>query len=97
MTFGSGLDSPDIRDLDIAFSKFIAPYAHPEIVGEYLSMWAAFAFGCDPSDVSALQVLTWVAGYDNTVWTLDDAPATKFAQGTTSLVEALASDGGPEI
>ncbi len=97
VTFGSGLDSPDIRDLDIAFSKFIAPYAHPEIVGEYLSMWAAFAFGCDPSDVSTLQVLTWVAGYDNTVWTLDDAPATKFAQGTTSLVEALASDGGAEI
>ena len=33
-------------------------------------MWAAFAFGCDPSEVSALQVLTWVAGYDNTTWTL---------------------------
>ena len=33
-------------------------------------MWAAFAFGCDPSEVSALQVLTWVAGYDNTTRTL---------------------------
>ena len=97
VTFGSDLDNPAIRDLDIAFSKFIEPYAHPEIVGEYLSMWAAFAFGCQPSEVSALQILTWVAGYDNTVWTLDDAPATKFAQGTASLVEALAANGGADI
>ena len=97
VTFGSDLDSPDLRDLDIALSEFIAPYASEPLVSEYLDMWSAFAFGCHPSDNSALQVLTWVAGYDNAVWTLDDAPATKFAQGTTSLVEALADDGGADI
>ncbi|MDE0137404.1 MAG: NAD(P)/FAD-dependent oxidoreductase [bacterium] len=97
VTFGSDLDSPDLHDLDIPFSEFIAPYTDQHLVAEYLSMWAAFAFGCDPSDVSALQVLTWVAGYDNTTWTLDDAPATKFAQGTESLVTALAEDGGADI
>ncbi|MXY76030.1 MAG: FAD-dependent oxidoreductase, partial [Acidimicrobiia bacterium] len=97
VTFGSDLDSPDLHDLDIPFSEFIAPYTDQQLVAEYLSMWAAFAFGCDPSDVSALQVLTWVAGYDNTTWTLDDAPATKLARGTESLVTALAEDGGAEI
>ena len=97
VTFGSDLDSPDLHDLDIPFSEFIAPYTDQPLVAEYLSMWAAFAFGCDPSEVSALQVLTWVAGYDNTTWTLDDAPATKFAQGTESLVTALAQDGGADI
>ena len=97
VTFGSDLDSPDLHDLDIPFSELVAPYSDQRYVGEYLSMWAAFAFGCDPSEVSALQVLTWVAGYDNTTWTLDDAPATKFAQGTASLVAALAEDGGADI
>ena len=97
VTFGSDLDSPDLHDLDIPFSEFIAPYTDQPLVAEYLSMWAAFAFGCDPSEVSALQVLTWVAGYDNTTWTLDDAPATKFAEGTESLVTALAEDGGADI
>lgn len=97
VTFGSDLDSPDLHDLDISFSEFVAPYAGRRLVDEYLSMWAAFAFGCDPSAVSALQVLTWVAGYENTPWTLDDAPATKFAQGSASLVEALADDGGADI
>ena len=69
-TFGSDLDSPDLHDLDTSFSEFVAPFSDQQLVEEYLSMWAAFAFGCDPSEVSALQVLTWVAGYDNTTWTL---------------------------
>ena len=97
ITFGSNLDSPDLHDLDIPFSEFISPYANGQLVADYLSMWAGFAFGCHPSAVSALQVLTWVAGYDNTTWTLDDAPATKFVQGTASLVEALANDGGADL
>lgn len=97
VTFGSGLDHPDLSDLDIAFAEFIAPYASPAIIADYLGMWAGFAFGCLPHEVSALQVLTWVAGYDNTTWTLDDAPATKFAAGTKSLVDALANDSGADI
>jgi monoamine oxidase len=97
VTFGTGLDNPDLRDLDIAFSEFIAPYTDQPFVAEYLTMWSAFAFGCHPSENSALQVLTWVAGYDNAVWTLDDAPATKFATGTSSLVDALGGDSGADI
>ena len=95
--FGTDLDNPDLRDLDVSFWEFIGPYIDQPFVAEYLTMWSAFAFGCHPSDNSALQVLTWVAGYDNAVWTLDDAPATKFAKGTASLVDALADDGGADI
>ncbi|MYG97930.1 MAG: FAD-dependent oxidoreductase [Acidimicrobiaceae bacterium] len=97
VTFGAGLDHPDLCDLDIAFSEFIAPYTGQPFVAEYLTMWSAFAFGCHPTENSALQVLTWVAGYDNAVWTLDDAPATKFAKGTSSLVDALAADGDADL
>ena len=97
VTFGADLDNPDLHDLDISFAEFIGPYTDQPFVAEYLTMWSAFAFGCHPSENSALQVLTWVAGYDNAVWTLDDAPATKFAKGTASLVDALADDGGADI
>ncbi|WP_420612266.1 hypothetical protein [Candidatus Spongiisocius sp.] len=48
---------PDVRP---------APYSDQQLLDEYLSTWAAFAFGCDTSEVSDLQVLPWVAGYDNT-------------------------------
>ena len=97
VTFGADLDNPDLHDLDVSFAEFIAPYTDQPFVAEYLTMWSAFAFGCHPSENSALQVLTWVAGYDNAVWTLDDAPATKFAKGTASLVDALADDSGADI
>jgi monoamine oxidase len=97
VTFGRGLDDIALRDLDVPFSDFVAPLWTSEIVREYLSMWAGFAFGCLPEELSALHALTWVAGYRNQAWVLDDAPATKFGKGTASLVAALAEDGGPDI
>ena len=60
-TFRSDLDRPDLHDLDISFSEFDA-LQRPAVRRRDLSMWAALAFGCDPSEVSALQVFTWVAG-----------------------------------
>jgi monoamine oxidase len=95
--FGAPLSAPEVADLDVAFDDFVRPLAASDIVADYLAMWVGFAFGCRPSEVSALQVLSWVAGYGNEAWTLDAAPATKFAHGTTSLVQALADDGSAEI
>ena len=88
VTFGADLDSPDIRaSADIAFSEFIAPYAKPTGRRRVpLDVGRLRVRLPIRSAVSALQVLAWVSGYDNTPWTLDDAPATKFAQGTASLV-----------
>lgn len=97
VSFGQGLGDASLRDLDIPFSDFIRPFASSRVVEAYLSMWAGFAFGCHPGELSALHVASWVAGYGNTAWVLDDAPATKFRQGTASLVEALAADGGADI
>lgn len=97
VTFGRDLDAPELADLDVPFAEFVAAVARTPVVQDYLRMWVGFALGTAPSDVSALHVLTWVAGYGNEAWVLDDAPATKFARGTASLVEALADDGGAEI
>lgn len=97
VTFGQVQGDESLRDLDIPFSEFVAPFTSSPVVADYLWMWAGFAFGCHPQDLSALHALTWVAGYGNQAWVLDDAPATKFGQGTASLVNALAEDGGADI
>ena len=97
VAFGSGLDDPSLADLDVAFADFVAPLLRSPMAADYVSMWAGFAFGCGPDEVSALQVLHWVAGYGNTAWTLDDAPATKFAEGSSSLIDAIAADGAAEL
>jgi monoamine oxidase len=94
---GQPLDPTAVADLDIAFGDFIDPLGLSTVVTDYLNMWSAFAFGCRPDEVSALHVLTWVAGYGNEPWTLDAAPATKFAHGTSSLVQSLADDSAAEI
>ncbi|MEI6373701.1 MAG: NAD(P)/FAD-dependent oxidoreductase [Actinomycetes bacterium] len=95
--FGENLDDPGLRDLDVAFSEFSARLWTSPVVGDYLAMWAGFAFGCLPEELSTLHALTWVAGYGHEAWTLDAAPATKFGEGTWSLVNALAEDGAPDI
>jgi monoamine oxidase len=94
---GQPLGAPALADLDVSFDDFIRPLALSAIVADYMSMWSAFAFGCRPDEVSALHVLAWVAGYGNEPWTLDAAPATKFATGTSSLVQSLADDTSAEI
>lgn len=95
---GVGLGGlPGDPALDVPFPDITDGLDLPAIVEDYLSMWAGFAFGCHPADLSALHALSWVAGYGNEVWTLNDAPATKFAHGTSSLVDAIAGDGAPDI
>jgi monoamine oxidase len=66
-------------------------------VHQYLSAWAGFFFGCQPSEVSALHVLSWVAGFGNSPWAWYAAITDKFGNGTKSLVDALAGDAGVEI
>ena len=48
-------------------------------------------------EVSALHVLSFVAGFGNSVWAFYAAITNKFGKGTASLVEALAGDGGADI
>jgi monoamine oxidase len=88
---------PGMAEYDIPLADVLAPMDLPGIVHDYLSMWTGFAYGCLPSEVSALYVMRWMSGYGNVTWTLNDAPATKFGKGTASLVDALAADSGAEI
>ena len=96
--FGTPLDQQQLEDLDVSFADFVAPLDLPETTLEYLdSWWAGFSFGCPASQLSALHVLTWAAGFGNHTWAWDDVPAEKFADGTASLVEALAADSTAEV
>ena len=89
--FGKPLDDPGLADLDVPFTDLIDPLDLPAATRDFLLTWAGFSFGCHPEDVSALHVLSWVAGFDYTPWTLHDAPADKLADGTAALVDAIAT------
>jgi len=91
------LADPSMAAYDIPLSDLLDRMSLAPIVQDYLSMWTGFAWGCLPSEVSALYVLRWMSGYGSITWTLHGAPASKFGEGTLSLVQALAEDGGAEI
>lgn len=97
LDFGKALDTQPLGDLDVSFSSFLDEIGLGRATHEYLSAWAGFFFGCHPSEVSALHVLSWVAGFENSAWAWYAAITDKFAKGTTSFVDALAADADAEI
>lgn len=97
ISFGEALDRQGLDDLDVSFEEFLEPLGLGRSTREYLSAWAGFFFGCQPSEVSALHVLSWVAGFENSAWAWYAAITDKFGKGTTSLVDALVEDAGAEI
>lgn len=97
ISFGDPLDRQGLDDLDVSFAQFLEPLGLGPSVREYLSAWAGFFFGCQPAEVSALHVLSWVAGFENSAWAWYAAITDKFAKGTKSLVDVLAEDAGVEI
>ena len=95
--FGIALDTQPLADLDISFADFLEPLGLATASREYLMSWAGFFFGCHPSEVSALHVLSWVAGFDSSAWAWYAAITDKFGKGTTSLVDALAADAEADV
>ena len=95
--FGEPLDQQDLSDLDVPFSQFLDRVELAPAVRDYLSAWPGFYFGCDTTELSALHALSWVAGFGNSAWNWYAAITDKFADGTQSLVDALAGDISGEI
>ena len=90
-------DLQDLASLDIPFEQVLKRAKLGRATYDLASAWIAFAIGAPPSEISALQVMSFVAGFKNSVWTTYRALATAFTNGTASLVEALASDTNASV
>ena len=95
--FGVQLDEQECSDLDISFREALDELQLPRATDEFLSAWCGFVFGCVPAEVSALHLYWWLAGFHNSAWALYASLSNKFADGTTSLVDALLEDANAEI
>ena len=56
-----------------------------------------FFFGAHCSEVSGLHILSWVAGFENSAIAWYVAVSEKLADGTASLIRALAADSAADI
>jgi monoamine oxidase len=98
LKFGqSPLDQPGLEDLDVPFTQWLATLDLPRTTSEFLLSWAGFYFGAEPSDVSALHILSWVAGFDNHAVGWYVGVSEKLAKGTGGLIADIAADSAADI
>ena len=64
-------------------------------VEEFLLTWCSSS---EPEETNALDILTWIAAFDDSPWRmLGDGMTHHFSNGTKSMVDAIAADTGAEI
>ena len=98
LRFGEApLDQPGLEDLDVQFADWLCALDLPPKPREFLLAWAGFYFGAPPTDVSALHILSWVAGFGNSAVAWYVGVSEKLGHGTKGLIEAMAADADGEI
>ena len=84
-------------DLDIPCDDWLRALELPRATSEVFNVFVELYFGCPATDVSALHVLGQIAalGYSGLAMflVLDE----KFANGTSSLIDAIIDDSGAEV
>ncbi|HET6509117.1 MAG TPA: NAD(P)/FAD-dependent oxidoreductase [Baekduia sp.] len=89
--FGTPFEEQGLEDLDVPYEEWLDRHEiHGSTRELFASYGGALCFGVAPKDVSALHVLSWVAGLGNSAWNLFTAPSAKFAKGTGALAAAMA-------
>jgi len=96
--FGAApLDQKGLENLDIPFEQWLDAIQVSGKTRDFLLAWAGFFFGNHPSQVSALHILSWVAGFENSAVGWYVGVSEKLGKGTKGLIEAMADDSKAEI
>ena len=96
--FGAApIDQKGLEDLDIPFEEWLDAVQISGKTRDFLLAWAGFFFGNHPSQVSALHILSWVAGFENSAVGWYVGVSEKLGKGTRGLIEAMSDDSNAEI
>ena len=96
--FGAApIDQKGLEDLDIPFEGWLDAVQISGKTRDFLLAWAGFFFGNHPSQVSALHILSWVAGFENSAVGWYIGVSEKLGKGTRGLIEAMSDDSNAEI
>jgi monoamine oxidase len=91
------LDTQGVEDLDIAFDDFLARSALPSETREFIDAWVRLSHGCETTELSALQTLSWIASLHYSATALALMLTTKFARGTIDLIDSMIADARPDV
>ncbi|RZU30435.1 flavin monoamine oxidase family protein [Blastococcus saxobsidens] len=91
------LGQDGLEDLDVSFEHFVDAMELPPTTREFILAWPAFYFGAYPSRLSALHVLSWVAGWGNSSMAWLTELTDKIVDGTKNLVDRIIGDSDAEV
>jgi len=91
------IDQKGLEDLDVPFEDWLDGVQIPGKTRDFLLAWVGFFFGNHPSQVSALHILSWVAGFENSAIGWYVGVSEKLGKGTGALIEAMSDDSNAEI
>lgn len=94
---GRAYDDQDLRSLDRSYATFLDGLRVPRATRDLFESLPCFFAGARAEDLPLLHVVDWISQLDHSVWAQYAALEETFADGTRSLVEALAADGAAEI
>jgi monoamine oxidase len=92
--YGRPWEEQDLEDLDVSWSEFVRGLKLSPAVEEYLLTWTSAS---DPEQTSALNILVLFAAFGHSAWAAYNSMELKFAQGTSSLVDAIAAEVRAQI
>lgn len=91
------LGQKGLEDLDISLEQFIDDLKLLQLTREFILSWSGATFGAPADKVSALHVLSQVAGFGNSVLGFYNQVFDKMVDGSCTLVKAIAADVKGEI
>jgi monoamine oxidase len=91
---GMPLDHQDLADLDIPLSQFLAPLELPVETYEFVTAVAGMYSFRYPEELSALHVLTVLACFDLSAYTMWGVVDERFKHGSKSLLDPIAAGAG---
>lgn len=94
---GTRYDDQELRALEEPYGAFLDRLELPAATRDLFESLPCFFAGARAEQLPLLHVVDWVAQLDNSVWAQFAALEETFADGTGSLVAALAADGGAEL
>lgn len=86
------LGQEGLEDLDVPFEEFFDRKVWPPYTREFILAWASFYFGAKTTEVSALHILSWVAGFGNSSVGWFTGVSEKYAHGTREAIEAIVNE-----
>lgn len=91
------LGQKGLEDLDISLRQFVDDLKLPQLTREFILSWTGVTMGTSADKVSALAVLTQIAGFGNSALGFYNQVNDKMVDGSCTLVKAIADDVKAEI